>query len=75
MILGFTSSIFKSPLLSSLDNTNISFINLLNLSASLLIISKNLSQVSLSSTNFNVSENPLIEVKGVFNSCDTLATN
>ena len=46
-----------------------------NLSDSLSIISKNLFLVSLSSTYLNVSENPFIEVNGVFNSCETFATN
>ena len=58
-----------------LDNTKISFIKLVNLSDSLSIISKNLFLVSLSSTYLNVSENPFIEVNGVFNSCETFATN
>ena len=55
-----------------LESIKISLIKLVNLSASLSIIFKNLFLVSKSSTYLKVSEKPLIDVNGVLSSWETL---
>ena len=73
----FISSSTFASVFSTSDRTSISFISLFSLSVSSAIIFINLFLVSSSSTapDCNVSINPEIDVKGVFNSWLAFATN